>query len=729
MSAVPVHRRSPRSIAIVLLLISLLAAATLATGEWAAKRETAAQMDTIRRAIEIHALGLRGAAERFAYLPYAITRQQEVLDLLAHPNDPAVRDRADRYIEQLNARAGSDALYLVDIHGLTLASSNWREPARSFVGQNYANRPYFIDAMAGRDGRFYGLGQTTGEPGLFLSTPVRERDPHGHEGPVLGVAVVKVSLNEIAAAWATVRDPVLITDNHGIVFLSSVPEWLFQSREPLSTVELEGVHRQLQYGPRETFPQLDWAAKLEPAEDDGYVLRTRLQGGRRSYLAIDQFLPEFGWTLTVTADRTPVVQARQRAWLLASLTALALLLATLYWRLRERRFREQRDIQRQLEERVSERTHELDQAHAFRKAMEDSLLVGMRARDLEGRIIYVNPAFCEMCGYGAEELLGMLPPYPYWHPEDLDKHWQDYETTMAGRSVISGFESRIRHRDGHDVLTMVYTAKLIDAEGNHTGWMSSVVDITAQKQAEERQRERDEQLWHAQRLASLGEMALTLAHELNQPLMALSNFASAAKAFAAQGQQVLLNESLDETMKQAQRSAEIVRRIRGFVRQHTIVAEDVALAPRVAAALALLQGEIRARRARVDVRVPADLPPVRGDSVLLEQVILNLVLNGLQAMDEAGTPQERRVVEIDAEQVGDRLRLRIADRGPGMSETVAAQAFSPFFTTKTGGLGLGLNICRTIAESHRGTLSFANRPAAEGGGAVFTLELECAQPS
>ncbi|XHS76919.1 PAS domain S-box protein [Burkholderiaceae bacterium UC74_6] len=714
--------RLSRRLPLALALLALVAAAIFAIGEWAARREASAQTDAIRRVIEIHTLGLRGVAERFAYLPYALSQQQEIQAVLAHPQDPNLRERADRYIEQLNQRAGSDALYLIDTQGQTLVSSNWREPARSFVGQNYANRPYFADALAGRDGRFYGVGQTTGEPGLFLSTPVRA----GEGGRVIGVAVAKVSLREIAAAWASVRDPILITDTHGIVFLSSVPDWLFQSRRALSASELDGVHRQLQYGPRETFPLLDWKTQAATVESDGYVLRTTLPGGRRSYLAIDQHLPEFGWTLTVTADRAPVVQARQRAWLLSSISAIALLLAALYWRLRERRFAEQRDIQRQLELRVRERTQELDQAHAFRQAMEDSLLVGMRARDLEGRIIYVNRAFCEMCGYPAEELLNRLPPYPYWHPQDLDKHWRDYETTMAGLSVVSGFESRIRHRDGHEVLTMVYTAKLIDAEGQHTGWMTSVVDITAQKQAEERQRESDDQLWHAQRLASLGEMAITLAHELNQPLMALSNFASAAKAFAAQGQQALLTESLDATMAQAQRSAEIVKRIRGFVRQHAISAEDCAIAPRVAAVLALLQGEIRARRARVEANLPPDLPAVRGDSVLLEQVILNLVLNGLQAMDEAGTPAEHRVVEIDAEQQGSRLRLRIADHGPGMSEAVAAQAFTPFFTTKSGGLGLGLNICRTIAESHRGTLSFENRAALEGGGAIFTLELECA---
>ncbi|MGQ2994876.1 MAG: two-component system sensor histidine kinase NtrB [Variovorax sp.] len=360
---------------------------------------------------------------------------------------------------------------------------------------------------------------------------------------------------------------------------------------------------------------------------------------------------------------------------------------------------------------------------AFRKAMEDSVITGLRARDLQGRITYVNPAFCEMTGYGADELLGKLPPYPYWHPDEVPRHWHHYDAMMSGQPALSGFESRLRHRDGREVITMVYTAPLIDADGGHAGWMSSVVDITEQKRAELRQRQNDEQLQHAQRLASLGEMASTLAHELNQPLMALSSFAGAAKAFAEQGNQALLASSLDETMAQARRSAEIVRRIRGFVRQRTAGTEDCAVAALAANALALLQGEMRQRQSRAEVRIPATLPPVRGDRVLLEQVLLNLLSNSLQAMQ--ATPVERRVVELEAEVVEGRMEIRVLDRGTGIDDALAEQVFAPFFTTKPGGLGLGLNICRTIVEAHRGRLVFDHRP---GGGTVFTLVLEIPSP-
>eukprot|EP01036_Dinobryon_divergens_P006932 gene6932-9212_t len=213
--------------------------------------------------------------------------------------------------------------------------------------------------------------------------------------------------------------------------------------------------------------------------------------------------------------------------MLGLLVAGVLLLGGLYWQLRERRFAEQRDARRDLELRVRERTHALDEAHAFRKAMEDSLLVGMRARDLEGRIVYVNAAMCDMVGYRADELIGQLPPYPYWHPDELDRHWNDSDTVLAGKASPQGRENRLRHRDGSDVYTMFYTTRLIDGHGQHIGWMSSVVNITAQKRAEEQQQQREAQLQRVQRVITVGEMASTLAHELNQPLAALANYAAA----------------------------------------------------------------------------------------------------------------------------------------------------------------------------------------------------------
>ncbi len=714
MSALPAALLPPRLrigrtalwTAAALASVALVAAA----GDWAQRREARMQVESLRRAAEIQTLGVRAAISRFDYLPYAIAQHQQVQAALSTP-DTASRDGANRYLEEVARRAGLSALYVMDLSGKTLAASNW-DTLTSFVGQSYGDRPYFTAARSGRTGLFYGVGLTTGIPGFFIAAPVRNEAQD-----IIGVVAVKVSLESIAAAWSLVREPILLSDQRGIVFLGNVPAWQYHAARPLNVMDLEWLRYYKQYGERMDFGEVPWRMEFGH-EDAGRLVRATLNGREHSFLAIDEALPELGWTLTVTADHAAVVRARNVAWALSTLGLVALLLAGLYWQLRQRRQGEQRSARRELEHRVRDRTRELEDARGFWQAMEDSLLVGMRARNLEGRIIYVNPALCDMLGYRADELVGCMPPYPYWQPDDLDKHWRDNEAVVTGKAALNGFESRVRHRDGHDVYTMVYTAPLTDASGQQSGWMSSVVDITAQKAAEDRQRSQQAQLQKATRALSLGEMASTLAHELNQPLMALSNYAVAAQAFARQGPPHLLVASLDDITAQARRAAEIVERIRGFVRQSRSGIEVCRIDELVATVLALLQPERRARKTSLINRVDAHLPAVRGDRVLLQQVLLNLVLNAMQAMQD--TPEEQRIVEISADVHAQTLRVRVSDRGPGITDDQAKHLFEPFYTSKEDGLGLGLPICRTIIEGHGGQLGF---DASATGGAVFFFTL------
>lgn len=682
------------------------------SGNWAEQHEMEARTAALHQAAAAHVLGLRGLVEKHDFLPYAAARHPDVLALLQSPQDAALRARVNRYFADLQATTGAAALFLVDRNGLTLSSSNWNQPA-SFVGESYRQRPYFEDAIQGRRGFFYGLGLTTGQSGMFIAEAVR--GPAG----IVGVAVVKVSLEPLQSAWMHGTDPVLLRDSRGVVFLSAVPEWLFQASRPLPEADLHWISAHRQYGAREHFPRLPW--RVQPQAADAYVVHTQLQGRPRTLYALDTALPELGWTLTVTTDMKEVAQARQLALILSSLLLALLLLAILYWRLREKRFVEQRTARLELERRVEARTRDLEEAHTFRKAMEDSLLVGMRARDPEGRIIYVNPAFCRMVGYAAEELLGCRPPYPYWHPDELEKQAKVSDDVLQGRVVPYGYESRIRHKDGHDVITMIYTAALVDARGVHRGWMSSVVDITAQKQAEARQRDQELRLERSARLASVGEMASTLAHELNQPLMALSNFALAARALAEQGNGTLLLETLNDIIAQSRRASEIVKRVRVFINPQRAQYENLLLAEVISHAVALLKPELQRHHARLQLQLDEATPAVRGDRVLLEQVLMNLIHNAVHAMQ--GLPAGRRNITLRCRQLEQGVCVTVADSGPGIPPDRLEQIFAPFFTSKPDGLGLGLNICRTIVEAHGGRMSVENRPA---GGAAFTFTLPIA---
>ncbi|BDT58173.1 hypothetical protein MasN3_16670 [Massilia varians] len=681
-----------------------------AAGHWAGQRELDAKTQALRQAAAAQALGLRGLVEKHDFLPHAVARHPGVQELLRAPWDAALQARVNAYFADLQATTGAAALYLVDRDGLTLAASNWNTPS-SFVGQNYRQRAYFEDAVQGRRGLFYGLGLTTGQSGLFIAEPVRI------DGAILGVAVVKISLEALQATWMRGPEPVVLRDSRGIVFLSGEPAWLYQAIRPVSAQDARWIAEHGQYGKRTRFGVLPWKPEALPGMP-GFVLRTEVRGQARSLLALDTPLPELGWTLTVTSSMKEVAQARRSALALTALAMALLLLGLSYWRLREKRFVEQRSARIELERRVEERTRDLEEAHAFRKAMEDSLLVGMRARDPDGKIIYVNPALCAMVGYSAEELLGCRPPYPYWHPDDLEKQARESEDALQGRAAPHGFESRIRHKDGHDVITMVYTAPLVDAQGVHRGWMSSVVDITAQKQAEARQRDQELRLQRSARLASVGEMASTLAHELNQPLMALSNFAVAARALAVQGQSELLPGALDEIVGQSQRASEIVKRVRAFINPQRAQYESLAIDSVITHAQALLEPELKSQGVTLRLLRMDAGARVRGDRVLLEQVLVNLIHNAMHAVQDQ--PRQRRVIELACRRSAQGLLISVADRGPGIAPEQREQVFAPFFTTRPDGLGLGLNICRSIVEAHGGAIGVDNRLE---GGAVFSFTL------
>jgi two-component system sensor histidine kinase DctS len=162
--------------------------------------------------------------------------------------------------------------------------------------------------------------------------------------------------------------------------------------------------------------------------------------------------------------------------------------------------------------------------HALRSAMEDSLTVGMRARDLTGRIIYVNPAFCRMTGFTSAELVGRDPPMPYWIPEQLDETLELHQAVLDGKAPPDGFEITLQRKDGERFQALIYEAPLIDGNGRHTGWMASILDVTERRRAEELARQQQEQLQFTSRLVTMGEMASTLAHELNQPLAAIASY-------------------------------------------------------------------------------------------------------------------------------------------------------------------------------------------------------------
>ena len=363
----------------------------------------------------------------------------------------------------------------------------------------------------------------------------------------------------------------------------------------------------------------------------------------------------------------------------------------------------------------------LKSAFAFRRAMGESLVTGIRAIDLEGRIIFVNPAFCRMIGWSEQELLGMRPPFPYWPPEEAEQRRRDLDLTLAGQAPPGGIEMRVMHRDGTRFDVRMYLSPLIDSSGRQVGWMASMNDITERKRMEEETLRHQERLEQTSRLITMGEMASSLAHELNQPLSAIANYCmgSVNRLKSGDYRREDILAAMEKASAQAERAGKIIRRTREFVKKSEPVRAPAALAEIVEEAIGFAEIEARKAAVAIQVSIPPDLPPVFADRIMIEQVVLNLVKNGIESMQQ--TPPDARALNLAARLDGEGMvEVTVADRGCGMTDGQVERLYTPFFTTKAEGMGMGLNICRSIVEFHDGRLWVQPNP---GGGSVFRFTL------
>ncbi|CAO3458805.1 sensor histidine kinase [Azospirillum largimobile] len=368
----PLRRR--RLAFLVAALTAVTALACWGAYRWAeVDARTALTLNGDQR-LGLYASSIRNAVGRYDYLPFLVARDHEVLDLLDAPSD-ALRDAVNRRLETANAAAGSAALYVVDRSGLALAASNWADPAQSFVGQTYDFRPYFRQAVEAGSGRYFGIGVTTGLPGYFLSHAVHLAER------LIGVAVVKIDLESLQRDWTAGGERVLVTDENGIVFLSSHAGWKYHALRPLPDAVKARLAQTRQYDRSEVMPL---GLHDGPVMENGarlVSLPDSVPGGsRRAYLMQELALPEFGWTIRFLSDLEPVKAQAAGA---AVLTAMGLLLLAaalaLGWQ-RRHALRLQQEARAMLERRVEERTAELLTANrVLREAQEELVQAGKLA--------------------------------------------------------------------------------------------------------------------------------------------------------------------------------------------------------------------------------------------------------------------------------------------------------------------------------------------------------------
>jgi two-component system sensor histidine kinase DctS len=403
-----------------------------------------------------------------------------------------------------------------------------------------------------------------------------------------------------------------------------------------------------------------------------------------------------GTTLILTADSIRGAPGWIANVLRAGIATLALLLLWSLWAL-------WRDHQhRTAAERLAQ------EEAAFRKAMGDCSVIGLTARAMDGRLTYVNPAFCRMVGYEASDLVGKAPAPHAWLPP-LEAEYLRHLGQRTGASAPAPFEAQLVRRDGVAFPAAIYDAPLFDARGTQVGWTSSVVDLSLQKRSEERERVQEERLQTAARLTTMGELTSSLAHELNQPLGAIASYLAGSIRLLEQEARPGETEviaALSKASDQTQRAGQVIKRIHEFVRKREPRRETVRLGEIVESCRALIELQAKREAIRVEMLVGDDRT-VWADPVMLQQVVLNLTRNAIDAMKAAQAQRRRLVVSLATDASSATLSVR--DFGAGIAPEDAERIFEPFFTTKAEGMGMGLSICRTIVQAHGGRLWFEPR--------------------
>jgi PAS domain S-box-containing protein len=346
--------------------------------------------------------------------------------------------------------------------------------------------------------------------------------------------------------------------------------------------------------------------------------------------------------------------------------------------------------------------------------------VGFWRLDLVTQRRWISPFAAGIFGIDAHERLTNDAFYAAVHPNDRERVRAARARVIADRSQFDE-TFRIIRRDGATRWVHSIAVVLRDPRSGHDQLVGVVADVTTRFLAQQELLDQRRQLAHLARVAVVGELSGAVTHELSQPLTVILNTARAAQYVLERGGQIdraVLQEVLGDIADASKRAGTVMDRIRGLIRNEPLTTEVISLDELVTEVVAIMRNELLAREVAAQVDIGASLPPVRGDRVQLQQVLVNLILNACEAMAVRAPADRRLAISASAHDGG--CSLAISDSGPGISLTPTDRIFEPFVTSKVNGAGLGLAICQMVVTAHGGRLWAENNP---GGGAAFHLVL------
>ncbi|WP_161133902.1 sensor histidine kinase [Schauerella aestuarii] len=620
------HRqRGLLALALVICVVITWAVAT-ASGRWAERESLNELGDRATAAAGLNVALVRNSLEKYRSLPLVLAQDDDLTAVLKN-EDPIRIIRLDEKLESLATAIEASAVYLLDREGRAIAASNWREPA-TFVGIDYRFRPYFRQAFDLGTAEHFALGTRSHRAGLYLSRRVHDEVT----GEAIGVVVVKVDFSSLEDDWRRAGVPVFVTDERGIVLITSEREWRFDVLRPLPADVATALRESLQFG-NAAFNPLPLRPSRELSTESLSVVNVTLPERKQNadyVLATQAIDSQPGWSLHLLSPARDVMNRASNGAELVATAVMVLLLTVsglIAWRMWQgrQRSREQAAIRESLAAQVAARTRDL---------------------------------------------------------------------SLANERLTAEVDERRR--------------------------------------AEERLHRTQEELVQASRLALLGQVTAGVAHEINQPIAAIRTFADNAAVLLTRGQPDIARENLATIASLTDRVGAITGELRDFSRKQSVGRPLTMMPLRDAVDGAMLLVNTHRQRHAISIDVQDIVPSMQvyAERIRLEQILINLLQNAVEALVDRVDPHIWLRIAYDDRQVV----VTVSDNGPGLHPDVVDLLFTPFTTSKPQGLGLGLVISRDLAREFGGDLVGGNAAPDEGQssiplvprdatGAVFTLTL------
>ncbi|MGR5427161.1 sensor histidine kinase [Vibrio harveyi] len=581
---------------IILIFFAFYFLCAFIGGHWVWSHSYQSLLDKHQSQLERFSSHIQNKLDKYAHIPHLLSKDEPLVEALLNPENSAQLEITNRYLESVNGVIEAADTYLIDEWGTTIAASNWRKE-RSFVGRNFAFRPYFKQAITGQRSQYYALGSTSGKRGYYYSYPIV------YAGGVLGVVVVKMDLSKIEDNWQQPNSVFVASDPNGIVFMSSRNDWLFKSLQPLEEPTAAEVLASRQYL-NTTIDSLGFVGDMSLAHTEakqGYPYN-------KGTLVVSSLpLENLKLTIRVLSPKQSVI------WFtMGYLLVLTLVFTVLF---------------------------------------------------LVGQLIY--------------------------HRQQ--RHRQIERIQQEANQKL-------------EYQVMARTAEL-------------QAEIAQRIETEQTLRVTQDELVQAAKLAVLGQMSASISHELNNPLAAIRSFAENGKLFLHKEKYERTEENLTRISALTDRMANISQQLRSFAKKTS--GNELAqthLLPVIASVKELMKPAFKSARVTLNTKLIEQDVEVQINTIQLEQVLVNLLTNAIEATKGQENKQVHLSIEKDIK--AELVWIYVDDNGTGLGEFTFSQLCEPFLTTKQNGLGLGLSISQQILAGMNGKLSAQNR---EQDGARFSI--------